>query len=1075
MEIVKQMLRAGQLAAKLQILRQDRSHLRAISEGVHIQQQDKVTEDLRRALVQFFVMQLRAIVANLMRIRQARTGEKNCGAGAPGSQGFQPGNTCAGGSSSSANSSAGSGLAAGDFSEFLATPEPNKIEYTVSKTPSELMQSMMPGIDWTDDEAEAAMCGLTGVPDGWDVVIDQPYPGVIVVDASLPEDGPMGFASSMTRQIEIENGKVVIYNKEFELSKDQRGKGAAVRMLAREVAWAQKYDIGNIRTTAAGDGLLRPSRLHQRPGASLTERSVTEYTGVVVWPNLGFDSRLDRDFSPYIKFGKFPTPDSVKSATKISDIVRTEEGQEWWNNHGTAHNVVFDPKPGSLSTRVLAKVAERKGIRGTNTTATSAKTYPSSTRSGPKSTLKTPLGSQPNTTAEGLSRLVFDPREWDKQLIETLMVPYAEAYITAASSEIEIAKIAAERKSVDISRSKMVRDYDQWRTRCPTGSGKGIGTKASTASHFLRQQKELQLEEMVVVTPLGEFRFNISTEYPKWMKRRLRELLEETFSQDYWKQINDTTSADITDILQRGIRDGWSIDDMADEIADGLPGDSDYAKDRATAIARTESGHALNGARSAAIDDLAEELAPYGLPMKKSWMSVLGSTTRETHADADGVPADIEGMWTIGGFRCRWPGDTMLPAYERVNCMCTILSEYGLTDTEANELIEDYNTRVQEREQFYRSQGKSYADMKSCGAGKPGAVGFQENNTCAGGGGSEDEPYHPVLNPEGRHSNEDDEEQKKLPIELPEKPLPLYGVESDADAPTVLVEDKDGNKITVVDRSDTNGHAYLDEVEADAEARGLAVDFDTVQEMQDEAGIDDDSGAFQAYVGDAYKAFTDEDGDIPSGVEDTIDTYGYNHGSIDSDYASTLIDERMAEAESEWESMDHASEIDGWDDMKLADQEDAYSEWIDAKRSEIESDIEDQRHEARQEAISGMRQELESGAASSTLVCCAQLYRGISISETRLQEMIEEGEVSHSGVNSWTTSRETAKNFTGGGASRRQVILVARSPKAGFVNKTNALDEKEVIRPPSTMKIKQVVKTKTMIFLYVDEDPDYAE
>lgn len=425
----------------------------------------------------------------------------------------------------------------------------------------------------------------------------------------------------------------------------------------------------------------------------------------------------------------------------------------------------------------------------------------------------------------------------------------------------------------------------------------------------------------------------------------------------------------------------------------------------------------------------------------------------------------------------------MLPAYERVNCMCTILSEYGLTDTEANELIADYNARVQEREQYYRSQGKSYADMKSCGAGKPGDPGFEENNTCAGGGsasgsgglGSGSGEESPASSASGDPTEEESPQESD---DQPDTTSSPYGVESDADAPTVLVEDKDGNKITVVDRSDVNGHKYLDEVEADAEAKGLAVDFETVEEMQDDAGLDEDSGALQAYVGDAYKAFTDEDGDVPSGIEDTIDTYGYNHGAIDSDYASTLIEERMSEAESEWETLLHKEEIsDEWDSWDEDQKEEAKTEWLDNKRAEIESDIEDQRHEARQEAVRGMRQELESGTASSTLACCAQLYRGLSLSEDRLQEMIEEGEVVHSGVNSWTTSRSTAKNFTanGGVSSRRQVILIVRSPKAGLINKANTLDEKEVIRPPSSMKIKQVVKTKTMVFLYVDEDPDYVE
>jgi DNA topoisomerase-1 len=457
-----------------------------------------------------------------------------------------------------------------------------------------------------------------------------------------------------------------------------------------------------------------------------------------------------------------------------------------------------------------------------------------------------------NTDAEALAHSVYDPREWDALLVETLMVPYAEAYLEAASAEVELAKMAADIKQVSIAGSKMVQAYEQWKAFNPnqprdeagrfasTGSGgmgrvergadtpdkkalvdqlavmrdmieknfkqegwkhgsiqgmvieegqwdnpqplpkgvrrgtmkqcfqnayqlatrdseytyvegyamtKGIPlaiehawvvdkagnvvdntwdtpgtaylgihfdtsfveqqaaktgvygvlggyhmeatrellenglpsgartksagmfirTKASTAARWIGA-KVLKYDEMTVRTSAGEFSFKISTEYPKWMKRRLKELLEETFSQDYWQDINDTTSSDITSVLQRGLKDGWSITDIAQEIVDSLPGGQGDTLSRATAIARTEAGHALNGARSAAIDDLAEEMLPYGLPIKKTWMSVLGTTTRETHADADGVPADQRGMWSIGGYDCRWPGDVMLPAHERINC-----------------------------------------------------------------------------------------------------------------------------------------------------------------------------------------------------------------------------------------------------------------------------------------------------------------------------------------------------------------------------------------------------------------------
>lgn len=54
--------------------------------------------------------------------------------------------------------------------------------------------------------------------------------------------------------------------------------------------------------------------------------------------------------------------------------------------------------------------------------------------------------------------------------------------------------------------------------------------------------------------------------------------------------------------------------------------------------------------------------------MKLTWLSVLGTTTRATHAMLDGVPADEDGLWELGGVRVPWPGHWSLEAGERCNC-----------------------------------------------------------------------------------------------------------------------------------------------------------------------------------------------------------------------------------------------------------------------------------------------------------------------------------------------------------------------------------------------------------------------
>jgi len=193
-------------------------------------------------------------------------------------------------------------------------------------------------------------------------------------------------------------------------------------------------------------------------------------------------------------------------------------------------------------------------------------------------------------------------------------------------------------------------------------------------------------------------------EYPQWMKEAIAEQLVDTFSQDYWYNISETTGGDAERILREGLEEGWSIRRMATELQQSLGGDA-YARTRARNIARTESGHALNGARRAGMDSLVDEIGQQ-VPMKPTWMSVLGTTTRDSHANLDGVPADSDGMWELAGVRVPWPGHMDLPPSERCNCQCSITMEFGMKENEAQSLIDEYWQRVQSMEASFKGDEK---------------------------------------------------------------------------------------------------------------------------------------------------------------------------------------------------------------------------------------------------------------------------------------------------------------------------------------------------------------------------------
>lgn len=257
--------------------------------------------------------------------------------------------------------------------------------------------------------------------------------------------------------------------------------------------------------------------------------------------------------------------------------------------------------------------------------------------------------------------LVFDSRKWDEEL-KNIVLPIL------ANSMIKVIEDQMSRLGVSLA-------------------------KSTTASDWLENHQDDWDELAELMEAEG---FQIATEFPVWMKLSISRILTQTFEQDYWESINDTTGADAEKFLKEGLLKGWSIRRIAREMASDFEGGtSKYNRMRATRIARTESANALNGARRAGIDNLINDLGPQ-IPMKPTWLSVLADTTRDAHAALDGVPADEDGLWSLGGVRIPWPAHYSLPDENRINCLCTVSLEFGMQEDEALQLIQEHEQRVRE-------------------------------------------------------------------------------------------------------------------------------------------------------------------------------------------------------------------------------------------------------------------------------------------------------------------------------------------------------------------------------------------
>ena len=163
-------------------------------------------------------------------------------------------------------------------------------------------------------------------------------------------------------------------------------------------------------------------------------------------------------------------------------------------------------------------------------------------------------------TAQSLIDQIYDPKQWYDELVDRTLPILARSMSEAALAQLRLM---------------------------------GIELDKTTASEWLENTGD-------------ELPPGISTELPPWMIDAIEAQLQITFQQPYWQDILATTGSNVEGYLARGLTEGLSISQMAAEMTRAFP--LAYSRKRATMIARTETGNALNGARRLSMDALQEEL-----------------------------------------------------------------------------------------------------------------------------------------------------------------------------------------------------------------------------------------------------------------------------------------------------------------------------------------------------------------------------------------------------------------------------------------------------------------------------------
>ncbi len=163
---------------------------------------------------------------------------------------------------------------------------------------------------------------------------------------------------------------------------------------------------------------------------------------------------------------------------------------------------------------------------------------------------------------------------------------------------------------------------------------------------------------------------------PKKIMQAISNAFAGTWTLGYWQQ----TAKSTLNMLQRSIAGGVKAGQSTVEIMRSIVKDSGglFSQDRALRIARTEITSALNYGHHVVNQELAAD--PETSVIGKEWVSILDGACRKSHVNADGQKVKSNGLFMVGGYQARFPGDPLLPGAEKIHCRCTTVEVFEFDD-----------------------------------------------------------------------------------------------------------------------------------------------------------------------------------------------------------------------------------------------------------------------------------------------------------------------------------------------------------------------------------------------------------
>lgn len=145
----------------------------------------------------------------------------------------------------------------------------------------------------------------------------------------------------------------------------------------------------------------------------------------------------------------------------------------------------------------------------------------------------------------------------------------------------------------------------------------------------------------------------------------------------------------VTSHITQGILQGESIPHLSKRLLKTVNND----KVAAVRTARTAVTSAQNAGRQAVYD----KAKSMGLNLRKEWLATLDGRTRHDHGMADGQRVPLDGKFTVGGYKMKYPGDMSAPGWLVYNCRCTTITVEPEHITKGEEPRKTYSEWVEEK------------------------------------------------------------------------------------------------------------------------------------------------------------------------------------------------------------------------------------------------------------------------------------------------------------------------------------------------------------------------------------------